>query len=124
MARRLPTNIQAGELRHRIKLVQPSSQDSMGGVSPQDRSQWSVVRDCWAQIETWNGDSQLATGSFVATVSHWITIRHPRTTVPNTRMLVWFGNRTFQITAVLNPTEQNKLLVLSVLEVNDSIQQS
>lgn len=122
MARRLPTTIEAGELRHRIKIVQPSGQDEMGGVS-QDPANWTVVRECWAQIETWNGDSSLATETFVSEVSHWITIRHPRTMVPNTRMLVWFAKRTFQIHAVLNPTEQNKLLVLAVGEINDSLQQ-
>jgi SPP1 family predicted phage head-tail adaptor len=125
MARRLPQEINAGELRHRIKIVQPTGvQDAMGGVS-QDPSQWTPVRECWASIEAWNGSSQLATEQFVSTSSHWIVIRHPRGTVLITaKMLVWFNKRTFQIDAVLNPTEQTKLLVLVCTEVNSSSQEA
>jgi SPP1 family predicted phage head-tail adaptor len=125
MARRLPTKITSGDLRHRIKIVQPNgTQDAMGGVS-QDPSQWEVVRECWASVEAWTGQSQLATEQFVSTSSHWIVIRHPRTAVNITaRMLVWFNSRTFQIDSVLNPTEQTKLLVLVCTEVNNSQQES
>ena len=124
MARRLPTQIKAGDLRHRIQIVQPSgTQDAMGGVS-QDRSQWSVVRECWAAIEAWTGDSTLATEQFISTTSHWITIRHPRDIPITSRMQVWFGSRTFQIQAPLNPTEQTKLLVLVCVEINNSSEEA
>jgi SPP1 family predicted phage head-tail adaptor len=121
--RRLPTSIEAGELRHRIQIVQPSgSQDAMGGVS-QDPSQWAVVRTCWASIEAWTGSQQLAAGQFTSQTSHWIVMRHPRTAAPITAgMYVWWNTRTFLIEAVLNPTETTKLLVLIVTEINDSSQ--
>lgn len=123
MAHRLPTTIEAGDLKHRIQIVQPSgTQDSMGGIS-QDPSLWTVVRTCWASIEAWTGDSTMAAGEFVASTSHWIVIRHPRSMTPTTQMLVWWNKRTFQITAVLNPTEQTKILVLVVTEINDSSQE-
>jgi SPP1 family predicted phage head-tail adaptor len=95
----------------------------MGGVS-QDPSQWAVVRECWASIEAWTGDSTLATEQFVSTTSHWITIRHPRTVNITARMMVWFSRRTFQVQAVLNPTEQTKLLVLVCTEINSSSQEA
>jgi len=124
MARRLPTQIKSGDLRHRIKIVRPTGvQDAMGGVS-QDPSQWTPVRECWAAIEAWTGDSSLATDQFISTTSHWITIRHPRTVNITSQMMVWFSGRTFQIQAPLNPTEQNKLLVLVCSEINNSVQEA
>ena len=127
MAHRLPTAITAGELRHRIQIVAPapSGQDSMGGVSPQDRTEWTVVRTCWASIEAWTGSATLAANQFISSASHWIVIRHPRDFTPTSQNKVWFQdftgkNRTFQIEAVLNPTEQSRMLVLVCTEINDS----
>lgn len=127
MARRLPTGIAVGELRHRIQIVQPtpSGQDPMGGVSADDRSQWSVVQTVWASVEAWNGDASTVANQVMSQSSHWITIRHPRVFTPTSRNKVWFRdftgkNRTFQIDATLNPTENNHLLVLVCTEVNDS----
>ena len=124
MAHRLPTTITPGDLRHRIQIVVPSgSQDSMGGIS-QNPSQWTVGWTCWASIEAWTGSQSLAADEYISESSHWIIIRHPRTAfTPTARMYVWWNGRTFQITAVLNPTEQNKLLVLVCAEINDSQQQ-
>jgi len=42
----------------------------------------------------------------------------------NAGMLVLFQNRTYQIEAVLNPDERNKMLILLVIEINDSLQQT
>lgn len=126
MAHRLPTTIEPGELRHRIKIAQPSSAtggvDDIGGVS-QDPAVWEVVRECWASIEAWTGDSNLQANQQLSTSSHWIVIRNPRTFTVTSKMVVWFQTRTFQIDAVLNPTEQNKLLVLVCTEVNQSVQE-
>lgn len=38
-------------------------------------------------------------------------------------MQVWFSGRQFQIEAVLNTDERNKLLILLCIEINDSLQQ-
>jgi SPP1 family predicted phage head-tail adaptor len=124
MAHRLPTTISPGELRHRIQIAVPSgAQDSMGGIS-QNPANWTVGWTCWASIEAWTGSQSLGTDQFVSESSHWITIRNPREAFTVTSaMYVWWGGRTFQITAVLNPTEQNKLLVLVCAEINDSQQE-
>ena len=121
MARKLPTNIEAGELRHRISIVKPTGgQDSMGGITL-DPSQWQVVVSCWAEIQTWTGDMSLSAQEFMSVASHWITIRHPHIPITS-QMKVWFSGRIFQVLAVLNPTEQNKILVLVCTEINDSMQ--
>lgn len=124
MAHRLPTTITPGDLRHRIQIAVPSgAQDSMGGIS-QDPTKWTVGWTCWASIEAWTGGQSLGTDQFVSESSHWIIIRNPRANfVPTAQMYVWWNGRTFQITAVLNPTEQNKLLVLVCAEINNSRQE-
>jgi SPP1 family predicted phage head-tail adaptor len=125
MAHRLPTSIQPGDLRHRIQIVRPSgSQDGWGGVS-QDPAQWTPIRTCWASIEAWTGSQSLAAGQFTSETSHWVVIRHPRDTAqtPDAGCYVWWNGRTFIVEAVLNPTEQTKLLVLVCAEINDSRQQ-
>lgn len=123
MAHRLPTEIEPGELRHRIKIAQPSQTtggvDDIGGIS-QDPSTWDVIRTCWASIEAWTGDANLQANQQLSTSSHWIVIRNPRVITITSKMVVWFATRTFQINAVLNPTEQNKLLVLVCEEINQS----
>lgn len=124
MAHRLPTEIEAGELRHRIQIVKPSgTQDAMGGVSPTP-SQYTVIRTCWASIEAWTGSQQLAAGSFTEQTSHWIVIRHPRdvTQQPTAGCYIWWNGRTFLIEAVLNPLETTKLLVIVCTEINESTQ--
>ena len=124
--KRIPTSIAAGELRHRIQIVKASGvQDSMGGVNSQDRSQWTVVRTCWASVEAWTGSAGLNADQYLSTSSHWILLRHPRDFTPTAANKVWFKDftgkdRTFQIDAVLNPNETSRLLVLICTEVNDS----
>ena len=119
--RRLPTSIAAGDLRHQITIVKPSgAQGSMGGVS-QNSSLYTEVISTWASIEAFTGDAQLASGQFVSVGTHWIVIRNPRTVTITAQMKVNWQSRVFQINAVLNPTEQNKVLVLVCTEINDSL---
>lgn len=126
MARRLPQKIDSGSLRHRIQIVQGTgSQDSMGGTSAGAPTEFSIVWTCWASIDALVGDDTLAAEEFVSTTTHWIVIRNPRSTFqPTAAMFVWFNGRTFEIKAVLNPTEQNIMLVLVCVEINNSQQQA
>ena len=119
----LSNKLQAGKLRHRVEIVQPSGvQDSFGGVT-QDPTLWTSVLTCWASIEAQSGRDQLAANQFAAVTSHKITIRDPRSVAITNAMYVWFKKRTFQIAAVLNPDERNKMLYLMVLEINNSTEQ-
>lgn len=124
MAHRLPTTIQPGEFRHRVTIAGPDPAtggvDDIGGISTKPSS-YVALRTCWASIETWSGSKSLMTNQQLSKVNQWICIRHPRTFMPTAGMLVWFQTRTFQINAVLNPTEQNKILVLEVEEINQSL---
>jgi head-tail adaptor len=55
----------------------------------------------------------------------WVNLGVPllRTGVTS-GMVVWFQGRTFQIEAVQNPDERNKILILLCVEINDSRQQN
>src|SRR6266851_696798 len=115
----LSNRLQPGKLRHRIKVVRPpGSQDTMGGI-PQE--QMTVLHDCWAQFEALGGRDQLTSDEFMSQSNYKITIRFFADVDAACR--VWFNKRTFQITAVNNPDQRNKLLVLMAVEINDSRQQ-
>ena len=125
----LSPRLRAGELRHRLMLVQPKNiQDSMGGTSLNDNTQ---IKKVWGKIEAFTGyHDSLAASEIVAVITHKITIRNPGIPVFS-KMQVWFQGpdkintrvRQFQIEAVLNPDERNKMLYLLCLEINESQQQ-
>lgn len=76
---------------------------------------------------TWNN----TVGSFTddgtpSTPFQWkcLTIPAPYGTGVKAKMQVWYQQRQFQIEAVLNPDERNKMLVMLCIEINDSAQQS
>lgn len=117
--KRTPT-LFAGRLRHKIDIVQPTdTQDSTGGF---DISVNTVFANVWASVEALNGTDKFAAHEFVSEVSHQVTIRYlPGITAS---MQVWFSGRQFQINAVLNTDERNKLLILLCVEINDSRQQN
>ena len=113
--------IQAGKLRHRVQIVKATgTQDSMGGV-PQDLVDWTVLHNCWAGIDTLNGRDMLTSDQFMSEVNLQVTVRFQPDIDASCR--VWFNKRTFQITAVVNPDQRTKMLVLLCVEINDSKQQ-
>jgi SPP1 family predicted phage head-tail adaptor len=119
----LSNKLQAGKLRHRIEIVQPSgAQDTFGGIS-QDPALWKSVLTCWASIDAQSGRDQMAASQFMTEASYKITIRNPRDIIITKAMYVWFKKRTFQLSAILNPDERNKMLVLMVIEINNSGQE-
>lgn len=48
----------------------------------------------------------------------------PQRTGVTSQMQVWFQGRQFQVEAVLNTDERNKMLILMCIEINDSLQQN
>ncbi|SRR6266851_4234362 len=125
----LSTRIQVGKLRHRLALVQPrNAQDSMGGANLHDNV---TVATLWGQIEAFTGyHDGLIASEITSVITHKITIRNPGFPVLS-KMQVWFQGslslnskvRQFEIQAVLNPDERNKLLYLLCIELNESTQQ-
>jgi len=115
------SKLAAGKLRHRIQIVKAKGTvDSFGGVPP-DLSNWTVLHDAWAQIDTLNGRDMLASDQFMSQVNLRVTVRYFSDVDASCR--IWFNKRTFQITAVVNPDQRTKMLVLLCVEINDSKQQ-
>jgi SPP1 family predicted phage head-tail adaptor len=110
------TRIRAGDLRHRIQLVQPTLvQDKSGGV---EEDQATIFATVWAQIEALTGRELYAAQQRVSQVSHQITLRYmPGITAT---LNVRFNNREFQILSVENPDERTKMLILLCLERDSS----
>lgn len=110
------TRLQAGKLRQRIQVVDPSSVfDDAGGQLPA----WTPFGPPdWAAVEALTGRELYSAQQVVAEVSHKITMRY-RIGI-SSKQAVQFNDRFFQIQAVLNPDEQTKLLYLLCLERNDS----
>jgi len=115
------SHLAAGKLRHRIQIVKANGTvDSFGGV-PQDLTNWQVLHNAWAQIDTLNGRDMLTSDSFMSEVNLRVTIRYFSDVDASCR--IWFNGKTFQITAVVNPDQRTKMLVLLCVEINDSKQQ-
>jgi SPP1 family predicted phage head-tail adaptor len=110
--------LEAGKLRHRVQIVKATgSVDTFGGVPP-DLSNWQVLHSAWADIKTLNGRDMLVSDQFMTQVNLQVTIRYFPDVDASCR--VWFNKKTFQITAVVNPDQRTKMLVLLCVEINDS----
>lgn len=118
----LSNRLQAGKLRHRIQIVRPSgTQDTAGGIDP---AGMTPVVTTWAQIDTLSGRDMLTSDSFMSQVNLQVTIRKPLFASVDAACRIWFNGKTFQVTAVMNPDQRNKMLVLNAVEINDSRQQN
>lgn len=117
--------IRAGAMRHRVQFVKPSvTPDSTGGIALANST---PVLTCAAEISALTGKEVLAAMQFSDNVTHFIKVRYDARIKDN--MQIQFQGpgktvRTFQIEAVMNPTERNKLLVCLVQEISDSAGQS
>jgi SPP1 family predicted phage head-tail adaptor len=121
-----PTHLQAGKLRHRIRILDPTlvttQQDSFGGEIP--GTDPAVVADNLpAAIEFVAAKQQYTASTFTSLVTHNVTIRW----MPGIKAQqeVTFQDaedrrRVLQIQFVDNPDERNHFLILSCLERDQS----
>jgi SPP1 family predicted phage head-tail adaptor len=112
--------INATNFRWRVKLVTPNlNRGSAGGTAIDDAT---VVAEVWAAVEalsaTTFGKEVYAGMQKASEVTHRVTIRYLDGV--NSSMHVWFRDRQFQIEAVVDPDEQQKVLYLLCIERNDS----
>lgn len=99
--------IKAGELKNRIALESYAlAPDGYGGSTPT----WTAYATTWAKIEPKQGRERRVSEQIEARITHKITIRH-RTGV-EAKHRVNFGGRLMNILAVLNPMEENRILIL------------
>lgn len=99
--------MKAAALRHRVSLQ--SSEDSADGGGG-STTVWSEVATLWASIEPLKGVERVAAQQIETRLTHRVRLRH-RLGV-TTAMRIQFGSRIFNIHAVINPQERNRLLEL------------
>lgn len=115
-----PSAIRAGELRHRITIVDPNvKQDTFGDTQASDAS--IFAENVPAKIETLTGRELWSAQQKVSQVTHRITIRWMRGVLAKMNVK-WFDERDrfFQIQAVENPDGRHKRIELLCVERDDS----
>lgn len=114
------SGIQAGELRHLIKIVDLTyRQDAAGGVSADDGTPFATV---WAKVESLIGRELYAAQQKVSEVTHKITIRWIDGVTA--QQVVWFDDRQFDIEATDDPDGRRIKLFLLCVERDNSARQS
>ena len=102
-----------GKLRHRVKLQGLTENQDGYGQAVKSYTTYATV---WASIEPLSGREIEHAKQITAETNYRITIRYNGNVKATDR--VAFGDRTFEITAVVNPEERNEYLVLMCSEVN------
>ena len=112
--------INGTNFRWKVKIVKPNlTRDSFGGTRSDDAT---VFAEVWAAVEALSatafGKTVYAAQQETSQVTHRVTIRYLDGIKAS--MLVWFRDRQFQIQAIVDPDEQQKVLFLLCLEREDS----
>lgn len=105
--------MRAGRLRNRIEL-QRVSETLVNGEPVQT---WTTLATVWAAVEPLAGRQFFAAQQTQAQVTHSIRIRWSRDWTLGPKDRVKFGERLFDIVAVLNIEERNQELVIQAVEV-------
>ena len=99
--------LRAATLRHRVVLQSAADTADGGGGGA---TVWSDTATLWASIEPLKGTERLTAQQLESRLTHRVRLRH-RSDV-TTAMRVKFGTRIFNIRAVINPDERDRLLEL------------
>lgn len=96
-----------GKLRHQISLLKPIIvKDALG----QEVEKLEVQKTVWASIEPLSGKEYFSTKQINSEATVKITIRYIESLLPH--WVVQFGQRVFNIEAIINLEERNRYLQL------------
>lgn len=110
------TRIHAGQLRHRIKIMDlTNSQGPLGGTSPGD---YSLFLETWASVFTLTGAEKFAASQRGSLVTHKITMRYA--VGIKARQVILFDDRYFEIEYPTDPDGRKKILEITCIERGDS----
>lgn len=112
------TAIAAGELRHLVTIAQASTTEDRFGGSDPSMAGATALATVYAKVEALTLRELYSGQQKISEVSHRVTMRYIGGVKAG--MLLWFRGRQFQIQAIENPREINKLLILLCLERDDS----
>jgi SPP1 family predicted phage head-tail adaptor len=103
--------LRAGLLRHKIEIQNKVvTRDSMGG----EVVTWVAFAHAWASIEPLSGREYFAARQIQASITHKMKMRYQSGIMPYHQ--IGWGERFFNIDAVMNTEERNKELVLFCTE--------
>jgi len=101
-----------GKLRHRITLQEIiKTDDGYGGIV----ETWKDIATVWAAIEPLKGTERYQAQQVQSELTHKVTIRYRAGIKPQMRIL--YGNRVFDIEAVIDVDERHRWLELLCSEV-------
>ncbi len=104
-----------GPLRHRLNILgYEVSKDNIGV----EKKIYNSIKTVWGSIEVLTGKEYLSPLGMKSEVSNKITIRYLKEI--DSKMRISFKDRIFKIEAILNPNEQNIMLVLLCSEIKGS----
>ena len=117
-------SLDLGKLNRKVQIQQetPGEQDAFGQPLP---SSWKTLRTCWADIDIQASQMVNETEAFISKVTHRITVPMCKSPVITPNMRVVYADpytgvtHVYEIQAVLNPRQQNFLLVLLCYELNE-----
>jgi len=100
-----------GRLRHQVTIIQAvPAPDGAGGLT----KTWTALATVWAAVDPLRGREYFAAQQVTAEITHKVTLRYLTGVRPEMR--VQFGDREFDIMAVINPQERNIYLELMCVE--------
>ena len=102
----------AGQLRHRVTIQQLTRVEDEGGGYAEV---WADVATVWAAIKPMRGNERYEAQQVQSTLTHKVTIRYRAGIKPQMRLL--YGNRVFNIEAVIDIEERHRWLELLCSEV-------
>ena len=104
--------MRAGVLHEQVKIQSKSvTRDTDGG----EIITWTDVATVWASIEPLRGQEFLEASGLHANVDHRIRVRHMSGILPSMRVL--YGDRAFNINAVIQVAERRREIQLMCQEL-------
>jgi SPP1 family predicted phage head-tail adaptor len=104
--------MQVGRLRKRLELQSPNKTQNAYG---EEVSPFMTYATVWGSIEPLQGKEMERARQINALISHKVRIRYRSGVSP--RFRIKYGERIFDVNAVLNPEERNIELLLYCTEV-------
>lgn len=102
----------AGALRHRVTIQRFERVEDEGGGYVED---WKDVATVWAAIKPMRGNERYEAQQVQSTLTHKVIMRYRAGIKPQMRIL--YGNRVFEIEAVIDVDERHRWLELLCSEV-------
>lgn len=102
----------AGQLRHRVTIQQLTRVEDEGGGYEEN---WADIATVWAAVKPMRGNERYEAQQVQSTLTHKVTIRYRAGIKPQMRLL--YGNRFFNIEAVIDIEERHRWLELLCSEV-------